>query len=116
MWLPKRRRMILDLPAHFFHVVPRTPRRVVVRAWLRVVRVPLSNPMFLEDTPALRARTGSSGGSAWVDPTLSRAALQNKGIGRRGGGGRRWWSDSLLANIRRMLPGWKSQLIARTEL
>jgi hypothetical protein len=111
MWRPRRRREILDLPAHLYHFVPRTLSLVVERAGFRVTRVCLSNPSFVESALAIRAGMRRPRDRAIPVPKgVSPAAAA--GVQRTASGRRTWWTEGLLPWIRRTFPGWKFQLLA----
>jgi SAM-dependent methyltransferase len=109
MWSPRRRRLILDLPAHMFHFVPRTLARVVEKAGFRVTGTFPCNPTLLENMLARRAR---------ARPGV-RGSSEPRGVPAVPGAvpgtipaGRRWWRDQALPAVRAIVPGWKFHLLA----
>jgi hypothetical protein len=107
MWLPSRRRMILDPPAHLHHFTPKTLRTLLENAGYDVLDVRLFNADPVERVLAWRAaRRGrrapatSAGSDAVTEPSATPARTA-----------RTLWSGALGA-VRSVLPGDRFQAIA----
>ena len=111
MWVPRRRREILDVPAHLFHFVPRTLTLMVERAGFRVTEVTLSNPRPLERAFSFWAgiRASRTGGAT----KASQATTTTSAQGREATTTRAWWRARALPAIRASFPGWKFHVVAR---
>lgn len=112
LWTRGGRERVLHLPAHLYHFEPETLARLVERAGLEVGEVWLVNPVFLERLFAWRARRGTQVTAPAHAATA--AALRPATPARRGL--RRVWAARLLPALRRRLPGYKFQLLARRPL
>ena len=111
MWVPRRRREILDVPAHLFHFVPRTLTLTLERAGFRVTEVTLSNPRPLERAFSLWARIRASGRSSTGGASKAPQATA-RAHGRETTTTRSWWRARALPAIRASFPGWKFHVVA----
>ncbi len=112
LWTRGGRERVLHLPAHLYHFEPATLARLVARAGLEVSNVWLVNPAFLERVFAWRARRRPQAAAALRAAAAD--AIQPAAQAR--GGLRRVWAAHLLPALRRRLPGYKFQLLARRPL
>lgn len=113
LWLARERGRILSLPAHLYHFTPTTLTRIVECAGLAVFDVTLSNPLLLERAFAWRAsRQARARPRATCAPVGASAAGAGPPLPGRAGL-RGLWARRLLPALRRRLPGYKFQLLAR---
>ncbi len=113
LWTRSGRERVLHLPAHLYHFEPETLTRLVERAGLQVSEVWLVNPAFLERLFAWRARRSAQ---AAAPPAPAPTVAPALPVTSSRGGLRRVWSARLLPALRRHLPGYKFQLLARRPL
>jgi SAM-dependent methyltransferase len=111
MWRPARRRLILDLPAHLYHFTPETLQVMLQRARYDVLDVRLTNSDALEWALALRARLKGRGGRG--PRVAGQAEVPGNPVGQERGAGVGLWHGRVLPWLRRRLPGWKFQVLAR---
>jgi SAM-dependent methyltransferase len=105
MWRPSFRRIILDLPFHLYHFVPRTLCRLLTRAELEVVSVRLFNPQVVETLLALR-RPPKDDASRMVSSTAHADPVDARHRDRA------IWRARVLPWLRERFPGWKFQVVA----
>jgi SAM-dependent methyltransferase len=108
MWLPSRRRAILDPPAHLHHFTPRTLRALLENAGYEVLDVQLFNVAPVERLLAWRAvgreAPGAVGGAGVDAVTRSRTTSTRSA--------RAAWAK-VLEVLRTLLQGPKFQVIAK---
>jgi SAM-dependent methyltransferase len=102
LW-PPLRPLILDLPFHLHHFTPRTLAAVVTRAGFAPLTVRRFNPLVLEWALARRRPRSAAANEATIE-----AAKTGEGTTARASD---LWRRAL-PNVRRVLPGFKLQLIA----
>jgi len=115
MLRPRRRREVLDLPAHLYHFVPETLARVAVRAGLRVMDVRLGNADALEWALALRERWRARS-QAVPTESLAEAPLDGGGQPLAGAGAcRSLWRSRILPWMRGRFPGWQFRMVLKSS-
>jgi SAM-dependent methyltransferase len=107
MWVPSRRRMILDPPAHLHHFTPKTLRTLLEHAGYAVLDLRLFNAAAVERVLAWRSAHRRPRGPA--RDAASEAVSESSG--RSTQPARTLWSRAL-ASVRSALPGDRFQVIA----
>ena len=107
MWLPSRRRGILDPPAHLHHFTPKTLRALLENAGYEVLDVRLFNAAPIERVLAWRAAHLASRTAL---PSPESVAVTKP---RAAPAGSRAASMKALAALRRIVQGHKFQVMAR---
>jgi SAM-dependent methyltransferase len=107
MWLPSRRRAILDPPAHLHHFTPKTVRTLLGNAGYEVLDMRLFNAAPVERVLAWRAAHRAS---RTTRPSPESVAVTEP---RAAPARSRAASMKALAALRRMVQGHKFQVMAR---
>jgi SAM-dependent methyltransferase len=110
LWLPARRRLILDLPVHLHHFTPKTLGAVLAKAGYAQLEVRLFNPYPIERILAWRAAPTEPASVAAGADSHTRTAPRSSG----GQAIRALWRR-VLASARSAFPGGHFRVLARTH-